>query len=108
VLLFCVLSLDILHAASDETRFIDGYPGKHVLLARRSGNTWYAAGINGEQTEKQISLVLPCGTRTATGMQISDGNTNRSFTTSSLTVAPQKPFVVTMKGNGGFVIRISE
>lgn len=35
----------------DETRFIDGYPGEHVALARRKGNTWYVAAINaGAQT----------------------------------------------------------
>ena len=35
----------------DETRFIDGYPGEHVALARRSGDTWYVAAINaGAQT----------------------------------------------------------
>ena len=30
----------------DETRFIDGYPGKYVVLARRHGNTWYVAAVN--------------------------------------------------------------
>ena len=35
----------------DETRYIDGYPGEHVALARRKGNTWYVAAINaGAQT----------------------------------------------------------
>jgi hypothetical protein len=35
----------------DETRFIDGYPGEHVALARRKGDTWYVAAINaGAQT----------------------------------------------------------
>ena len=35
----------------DETRFIGGYPGEHVALARRKGNTWYVAAINaGAQT----------------------------------------------------------
>ena len=30
----------------DETRYIDGYPGKYCVLARRHGDTWYVAGIN--------------------------------------------------------------
>ena len=29
----------------DETRFIDGYPGKFVVLARRNGDRWYIAGL---------------------------------------------------------------
>lgn len=31
----------------DETRFIDGYPGRYIVLARRHGNTWYIAAANG-------------------------------------------------------------
>ena len=31
----------------DETRFLQGEPGSLVVLARRSGNTWYVAGIDG-------------------------------------------------------------
>ena len=32
----------------DEVRFIDGYPGKYVILARRHGDKWYIAGVNEE------------------------------------------------------------
>ncbi|MBQ3984351.1 MAG: glycoside hydrolase family 97 catalytic domain-containing protein [Bacteroidales bacterium] len=31
----------------DETRLIDGYPGKYVTMARRKGNTWYIVSLNG-------------------------------------------------------------
>ena len=34
----------------DETKFIDGYPGKYVILARRSGNKWYIAGVTSDKT----------------------------------------------------------
>ena len=37
----------------DEVRFIDGYPGKYVILARRSGNRWFVAGINAESQPQQ-------------------------------------------------------
>ena len=30
----------------DETRFIEGYPGKYIVLARRHGDTWYVAAVN--------------------------------------------------------------
>ena len=38
----------------DETRFISGYPGESVVIARRSGNVWYVAGINGTDEEKMV------------------------------------------------------
>ncbi|MBA7537415.1 Glucan 1,4-alpha-glucosidase SusB [subsurface metagenome] len=37
----------------DETRFVDAYPGKYIVLARRKDDTWYVAGINGEEREKK-------------------------------------------------------
>ena len=43
----------------DNTVFIEGYPGKYCVLARRHGNTWYIAGINAEQKEKIITVTLP-------------------------------------------------
>ena len=43
----------------DETRFIDGYPTKYAVLARRTGQDWYVAGLNGEQKAKTLQLSLP-------------------------------------------------
>ena len=42
----------------DETRLVAGYPAEYVVLARRSGDTWYVAGINGTDELKQIALPL--------------------------------------------------
>ena len=46
-----------LPAVWDETRFISGYPGESVVLARRSGDTWYIAGINGTDEPKALPLL---------------------------------------------------
>lgn len=43
----------------DETVFVNGYPGKYCVLARRHGDTWYIAGINAEEKEKTITVSLP-------------------------------------------------
>lgn len=43
----------------DEVRFIDGYPGKYVVLARRHEDTWYVAGINAEKEPLKIKVALP-------------------------------------------------
>lgn len=45
-----------LPTAWDETRYISGYPGESVVLARRSGNVWYVAGINGTDEEKRLDV----------------------------------------------------
>lgn len=43
----------------DEVRFIDGYPGRYVVLARRQGDKWYVAGINAQQETLKLKLKLP-------------------------------------------------
>lgn len=43
----------------DETRFIDGYPGKYVVLARRHGDKWYVAALNGTNKPLSLNLSLP-------------------------------------------------
>lgn len=45
-----------LPAAWDETRLVAGYPGEYAVVARRSGDTWYVAGINGTDESKSIDL----------------------------------------------------
>lgn len=43
----------------DETRFIDGYPGRYVVLARRHADTWYVAAINATKEPLKLNLSLP-------------------------------------------------
>lgn len=43
----------------DEVRFIDGYPGRYIILARRSGEKWYVAGINATDQPLKQTLTLP-------------------------------------------------
>ncbi len=43
----------------DETRFIDGYPGRYIVLARRHGNTWYIAAANATSELLKLKLDLP-------------------------------------------------
>lgn len=45
----------------DDVRFIDGYPGKYVVMARRSGDKWYVAGINAEESPRVIEIDVPKG-----------------------------------------------
>jgi hypothetical protein len=88
----------------DDVRFIDGYPGKYVVLARRAGNQWFIAGINGEKTPREVSIDLAAFK--AKGMSVisdDDSNTNLSFArrkhsgpTVKLTLQPHGGFVATL------------
>ena len=43
----------------DEVRFIDGYPGKYIILARRHGDKWYIAGVNAQKETLKLKVNLP-------------------------------------------------
>ena len=45
-------------ATWDETRFVDGYPGKYVVLARRHGDIWYLAAVNAGKEPLKLKLDL--------------------------------------------------
>ena len=43
----------------DETLFLDGFPTRYAVLARRHGADWYVAGINGTDQPITLTLNLP-------------------------------------------------
>ena len=89
----------------EETRFIDGFPGRFVVMARKSEDAWYVAGINGEETEKSINLNLPFLDNVKIGTLITDGKDNRSFSQQKIPLISEQPFTIKLKGTGGFVIK---
>lgn len=57
----------------DETLFIDGYPGKYVVLARRHADTWYIAGVNAGTEPLKLTLDLSMLNRQHTVSIYTDG-----------------------------------
>jgi len=87
----------------DDVRFLDGYPGKYVVMARRKGDTWYIAGINAQDAPAELSLdlsLLPAGT--ALSMYQDDAQLKGSLTTVKLSKKQQ--LKVSIPKNGGLVI----
>ena len=61
---YCLDFLRNVPTTWDETRFIEGYPGKYVVLARRNGDKWYLAAINAMQEELKLNLDISFMTST--------------------------------------------
>lgn len=86
----------------DETRFVDGYPGDYVILARRSGDTWYLAGIHQAEADKTYEMkldFLPEGTYTLSLLE--DGADELTFREETITGG--QSLSVTLAPYGGFV-----
>ena len=84
----------------DESKYISGYPGKDVVIARRKGETWLVMGINGEATAKDLMVDLSFITKQE-GYMITDG-TDTLFEQTTVTPNITK---VAVQPNGGFVMK---
>ena len=90
----------------DESKMIYGFPGRDVVMARRSGEKWLIGGINGEKNEKSISLNLDFlrEGKTYSAKLITDGADGKSFATSTMTVKKGDQLPVKMLPCGGFSV----
>ena len=87
----------------DETRFLEGYPGKYVILARRSGNKWYVAGINAEPTPLKIRITLPMFDA-KTSLYIYSDDINLCGSVKTVKHNAKRQLSITIPQNGGIVI----
>ena len=87
----------------DEVRFLDGYPGKYVILARRKGTKWYIAGVNAQKETLSVKLKLP--------MMVSDASLTCYFDDEKLNgkvktvhLKKNKEIEIKIPANGGILI----
>jgi hypothetical protein len=91
----------------DDVKFLDGFPGKFVVLARRAGDHWWLAGINGDNSERKLDLDLrELGLREGTpGALIADGDGgNLSFRREAVKLGANRKLEATLPPRGGFVL----
>ena len=89
----------------DETRFIGGYPGEYVVIARRRGNTWYVAGINGTDETKSITLK---NDYVVSGKATLFMDNRRGQNPWSITKTNTVPTSTTLQPRGGFVFVVEQ
>ncbi|MDP4277114.1 MAG: glycoside hydrolase family 97 catalytic domain-containing protein [Bacteroidota bacterium] len=92
----------------DDIRFIDGYPGKDIILARRKADCWFLGGINSEQKEKTKEIhfsFLPEGKKYQL-LLIADGHHDKAFAFSTRLVDSTSVVNVKMLRRGGFVAKL--
>jgi alpha-glucosidase len=90
----------------NDVKFIDGFPGKYVVIARKKGSTWYVAGINGENKAREVKIDLSF-TGKPEAFLITGGNDNRSFQKKNI-ADTSKEINIKMNSHGGFLIVTEE
>jgi alpha-glucosidase len=89
----------------DDVKFLDGYPGKFVVLARKGAGRWYVAGINGETNPQTLTLDLSSLAASGSGTLIADSDGgNLSFRQETVTFGSGRKLELTLPPRGGFVV----
>nr|WP_315256861.1 glycoside hydrolase family 97 catalytic domain-containing protein [uncultured Flavobacterium sp.] len=97
-----------LPTAWDDTKLLDGYPGKFTVIARKKNNNWFIGGINSGNKEKLQHLkfdFLPEGKKYKLTL-IADGAHDKAFSTKYLVVDKTSTLDVKMLNLGGFTASI--
>jgi len=87
----------------DEVRFIDGYPGKYVVMARRHGNKWFVVAINGQKETLKLKLKLPMFAAGETVQYYSDDK-DLNGSLKPLKINKKQEVTLTIPFNGGVVL----
>lgn len=87
----------------DEVRFIDGYPGKYVILARRHADKWYVAGINAQKETVKVKVALPMFAAGGKVQVYSDDEALQG-SVKAVKVNKKQELLLTMPCNGGVLV----
>ncbi|MGN0028886.1 MAG: glycoside hydrolase family 97 catalytic domain-containing protein [Marinilabiliaceae bacterium] len=99
----CIEFLKNVPTTWDETRILDGYPGRYVALARRKGDKWYVAAVNGTDKTIRLDIALPF-TGNGEVSLYQDGKTKDDVRLTSLTAKKLARAKLTIAPNGGLVM----
>ena len=89
----------------DETRYVDGYPGKYVVLARRHGNDWYVAGLSAEKQPLSLTLDLPMFAPGQVLQYYVDDKKTGEPTLTTLKIDKKGQAKVILQPNGGLILK---
>lgn len=87
----------------DETVFIDGYPGKYAVLARRHRDQWYIVGTNAETQVKKLKVKLPMLANKE--VVIYSDKDDRSPQMKRMSIKNDGELVLTIQPDGGVVVK---
>jgi hypothetical protein len=86
----------------NETRFMDGYPGRYVVLSRRHGSDWYVAGLNADSEAKTLTITMPEWAGRTVDYYVDDAKRGSQLTTLKFNKRGQAK--VTIQPRGGIIL----
>ena len=87
----------------DDIKFIDGYPGRYIVMARRHGDKWYIAGVNAGKETLKLKLplsMLPAGSE----VKVYSDNAALEGSVKTQKLGKKQDLTVSIPCNGGVMI----
>jgi hypothetical protein len=84
-------------------KFIDGYPGKYVILARRAGDKWFVVGANADKQPLKTTISLPMFAND-TELKVYSDDAQLNGSVNIVKQNKKQQLAVTIPCNGGLVI----
>lgn len=87
----------------DETVFIDGYPGKYAMVARRHADQWYVAGVNAEKQSQKLKIKLPMFA--GKNLKLINDDAKGNSSEKEVKINTKGDFSIEIQSQGGFVLK---
>ncbi len=99
--------LSVVPTQWDDIRFIEGYPGEYIILAKRSGDKWYLGVMNNE-VARDVTIDLGFTGKETVGIEYwADGKkadkVATDLTHKTVSANTAKPLKVHLAAGGGYV-----
>ena len=91
----------------DDTRFVDGAPSSHAILARRKGDSWFIGGITRDARTVRVPLGFLTDGVTYEAQLYEDGSEKTSLLMEKRRVTRADTLTMPMLAAGGFAMRIA-
>ncbi len=87
----------------DDIRYIDGYPGKYVVLARQHSNKWYLAAVNAQDQPLKLKVKLPMF-KAGDNVTVYSDDAKLSGKVTTVKTKSNQLFELNIPTNGGLII----
>ncbi|MDX2194920.1 MAG: glycoside hydrolase family 97 catalytic domain-containing protein [Cytophagales bacterium] len=97
--------LKVLPVTWDNSKYIEGSPASHIVVARQSGDSWYIAGINGDTLQSRevtVDISFVAGVENNKIMLFTDGKSSTEIAVTEINNVTDKKLTVKMLPSGGF------
>jgi hypothetical protein len=88
----------------DDVRFVDGYPGRYVVMARRHGDKWYLVGVNASDKPVEIDINSVGIYEAGKTVTVYSDDKTLAGSVKQVKLSPKKKIRFSIPKNGGIVV----